>query len=232
MSSFEGNGAAGTLLKKKVAKKIENPENFSDSLTKQKEIEGQLEAINSSNAFIEFRPDGTIIRANHLFLTCLKYTNEQIEGRHHRIFCESVYAASREYIQFWDDLRKGISQVGEFKRIAKDGSDVWIQATYTPVKNEQGQVTRVIKLATDITEQKIRNADYQGQLEAINKSQAVIQFNMDGTIVTANDHFLNAMGYTLSEIKGKHHSMFVETVYGNSAEYKEFWAKLNRGQYL
>jgi methyl-accepting chemotaxis protein len=236
MSSFEGNGngngATDALLKKKGIKKIDNNEDLSESLSKQKELEGQLDAINSSSAFIEFKPDGTIIRANHLFLACLKYTNEQIEGKHHRIFCESGYAGSREYVQFWDDLRKGLSQVGEFRRIAKDGSDVWIQATYTPVKNDKGHVISVIKLATDITEQKVRNADYQGQLEAINKSQAVIQFNMDGTIVMANELFLNVMGYTLNEIKGKHHSVFVETVYGNSAEYKEFWAKLNRGQYL
>ena len=140
MSSFEGNGNGATdaLLKKKGIKKIDNTGDFSESLSKQKELEGQLEAINSSSAFIEFKPDGTIIRANHLFLACLKYTNEQIEGKHHRIFCESGYAASREYIQFWEDLRKGLPQVGEFRRIAKDGSDVWIQATYTPVKNDQG----------------------------------------------------------------------------------------------
>lgn len=194
--------------------------------------EGQLAAINSTNAFIEFTPDGTILKANDLFLGALKYRLDDIVGKHHRIFCEESYTRSAEYANFWEDLRRGKAQVGEFKRIAKDGSDVWIQASYTPVKDDNGKVVKVVKVATDVTQQKLRNADYEGQLSAIGKSNAVIEFNMDGTIITANDNFLSVLGYSLNEIKGKHHRMFVDSNYARSAEYADFWRKLNNGEFF
>lgn len=195
--------------------------------------DGQLAAINSTNAVIEFETDGTIIRANDLFLTALKYRSEEIIGKHHRIFCESNYTRSNEYVTFWQELARGKAQVGEFKRIAKDGSEVWIQASYTPVKDEDGKVFKIVKVSTDITQQKIRNSDYEGQLEAIGKSNAVIEFNMDGTIITANDNFLTALGgYSLNEVRGKHHRIFVDPNYARSAEYADFWRKLNNGEYF
>lgn len=193
----------------------------------------QMAAINSANAYIEFNPDGTIVRANELFLKATKFSSGEIEGKHHRIFCDSKYIHSREYEQFWTDLRNGITQTGEFRRIAKDGSEVWLQANYTPVKDERGNVVKVIKIASDITKQKLRNIDYQGQLEAIGRSNAVIEFNMDGTIITANDNFIKTMGYSsLDEIKGKHHRIFVNTEYSRSSEYKNFWDTLNRGDFF
>lgn len=213
----EGNGSSG--LRK---------------ASQQQEIEGQLAAINAASALIEFTPDGIITKANELFVRALKYGDSQeFVGKHHRLFCDSEYVRSREYEQFWANLRKGLPQAGEFRRIAKDGSSVWIQATYTPVKDDRGIVIKVIKLASDITEQKKKNIDYQGQLDAIGKSNAVIEFNMDGTIISANDNFLSALGgYSLSEIQGKHHRMFVDAAYARSAEYADFWRKLNNGEYF
>ncbi|NOS54965.1 MAG: PAS domain-containing methyl-accepting chemotaxis protein [Cyclobacteriaceae bacterium] len=197
------------------------------------EGEGVMRAISSTNAFIEFLPDGTIIKANDLFLGALKYKSGEIEGKHHRIFCEAAYANSNAYERFWEDLQDGKPQVGEFKRIAKDGSEVWIQASYTPVKDDKGKIFKVVKVATDTTQQKLRNADYEGQINAVGKSNAVIEFNMDGTIITANDNFLSALGgYSLNEVKGKHHRMFVDPTYARGAEYADFWRSLNNGEFM
>lgn len=204
---------------------------ITEQVMKQQELEGQMNAIDASTAYIEFQPDGHIIKANDLFLKTVKYSREEIVGKHHRIFCEDAYSQSKEYESFWNNLRKGESQVGEFKRKSKEGLDVWLQANYTPVKDEKGNVIKVIKLASDITQQKIKTLDYQGQIDAVGKSNAVVEFNMDGTIRHANDNFLRAVGYSLDEIKGKHHRMFVEAEYGRSAEYRNFWETLNRGEF-
>jgi methyl-accepting chemotaxis protein len=199
----------------------------------QMESEGQLDAINTTNAFIEFKTDGTIVKANDLFLEAMKYRQEDIIGKHHRIFCEESFVRSKEYEHFWEDLRKGKARTGEFKRVAKDGSDVWIQASYTPVKDATGEVVKVIKIGVDVSVQKFKNGDYQGQLDAIGKSNAVIEYNMDGTIITANDNFLAAMGgYSLNEIVGRHHRMFVDQTYARSEEYKDIWTRLGRGEFF
>jgi len=210
---------------------------ITDFVLKQDELEAQLRqiaAINAASVQIEFDAEGTITGASDLFVKAMKYSNaKEFIGQHHRIFCDHNYVKTREYEQFWNNLRNGIPQVGEFRRIAKDGSDVWIQANYTPVKDQNDNVTRVVKLAADITEQKLRNLDYEGKLQAIDKSNAVIEFNMDGTVITANDNFLTALGgYSLNEIKGKHHRVFVDANYARSAEYNEFWRKLNNGEFF
>ena len=189
------------------------------------------EAINAAFAYIEFDSDGHVLAANDLFLNCMGYELEEIAGKHHRQFVEAGYASSNEYAKFWDDLRRGAPQRGEFHRLAKGERDVWLIASYTPVKDRDGAVEKVIKLAHDVTEQKLENADFQGQIEAIGKAQAVIEFNLDGTIINANDNFLNAMGYTLAEVQGQHHRMFVEESFRNSVEYRQFWESLGRGEY-
>jgi len=147
------------------------------------------------------------------------------------MFVDDAYRQSGEYREFWAKLNRGEYQAAEFKRIGKGGKEVWIQASYNPIMDPNGKPVKVVKYATDITQQKLTNADYQGQIAAISKSQATIEFNMDGTIVTANDNFLKTMGYSLDEVKGKNHSMFVDDAYRQSGEYREFWAKLNRGEY-
>jgi methyl-accepting chemotaxis protein len=194
-------------------------------------LKSELEAINRSQAVIEFELDGTIIRANDNFLGAMGYSLDEVQGEHHSMFVDPEYARSKAYKDFWARLNRGEYVADEFKRIGKGGKEVWILASYNPIVGPDGKPFKVVKYATDVTDQKLRNADYAGQLAAIGKAQAVIEFNMDGSIITANDNFLSVMGYSLGEVKGQHHSMFADQEYTRSADYKEFWAKLNRGEY-
>lgn len=189
-----------------------------------------INAIKNTFAFIEFEPNGTILTANDLFCGALGYDLDEIQGRHHKIFCDSQYVKSAEYKSFWDNLARGEENSGEFRRVTKTGESIWIKASYIPVRNESGKVTKVVKLAQDITAQKLSNHMYEDQIAAININQAVIEFNMDGTIITANENFLNAVGYSLSEIQGKHHRIFCDDEYAKSNDYKFFWQKLNNGE--
>ncbi len=198
---------------------------------KHADYEGQIAAINKSQAVAEFEMDGTIIRANDNFLQAMGYTLAEVEGKHHCMFVEPGYRRSSAYQEFWNSLNRGEYQSAEFKRIGKGGQEVWIQASYNPILDSKGKPFKVVKFATDVTEQKAKTADYEGQISAICKSQAVIEFEMDGTILRANDNFLSPMGYTLGEVQGRHHSIFVNPAERNSEAYREFWAKLNRGEY-
>jgi len=174
-----------------------------------------VDALNKSLAVIEFEPSGKIITANMNFLSVMEYQLEEVQGQHHSLFVEHNDAQSNDYKNFWQRLRNGEFISDEFKRYAKSGKEVWIQATYNPIINSEGEVLKVVKLATNVTAQKLVMADTAGQINAINKSQAVIEFNLDGTIIDANDNFLNALGYQLSEIKGQHHRLFIEPNYAN-----------------
>jgi methyl-accepting chemotaxis protein len=174
--------------------------------------------------------DGTIITANENFLKALGYALDEIEGRHHGMFVEPAYKDSADYKLFWEKLNRGEFQAAQYKRIGKGGKEVWIEASYNPIfKN--GRPYKVIKFATDVSQQKAHFADLLGKVEAIGRSQAVIEFALDGTIITANENFLGVMGYTLDEIKGRHHGMFVDAAHRSSPDYKLFWEKLNRGEY-
>lgn len=195
------------------------------------EASSVLAALDRSQAVIQFSPDGTILTANKNFLTAMGYRLEEVKGRHHSMFVEPGYEASEDYKAFWEDLRRGEYQAKEYKRLAKGGREVWIQASYNPLVNGSGKVTKIIKYATDITAQTLQNADYRGQIDAVNKSQAVISFQLDGTIIEANENFLKTVGYNLDEIQGKHHRIFVEPGYADSSEYKQFWAALAQGKY-
>ncbi len=195
------------------------------------DLEGQIAAINKAQAVIEFNLDGTIITANDNFLNTLGYRLDEIKGKHHSLFVDPTFAASHEYRQFWADLNAGKFQSAEYKRLGKGGKEVWIQASYNPIFDADGTPFKVVKFATDTTAAKLKNANYEGQLAAISKAQAVIEFNLDGTIITANDNFLNTLGYRLDEIKGKHHSLFVEPTFAAGNEYRQFWADLNAGQF-
>lgn len=191
-----------------------------------------LEALGKSLAIIEFDPTGTILSANPNFCSALGYTLQEIEGRHHSMFVEPEYARSPEYKAFWAKLGRGEFDAREYKRIGKGGREVWIQASYNPVVNAQGNVLKVVKVATDITAEKFKNVETAGKLAAISRAQAIIQFTPEGEVITANENFLNVMGYRLDEIKGKHHRLFVDPPYAQSSEYQEFWKKLNRGEYV
>ncbi|MGJ4895477.1 MULTISPECIES: methyl-accepting chemotaxis protein [unclassified Bradyrhizobium] len=191
----------------------------------------QVAAIGRSQAVIEFNLDGTIVTANDNFLNALGYSLPEIQGKHHSMFVSPEERNSAAYREFWAALNRGEYQAAEYKRIGKGGKEVWIQASYNPVFDQNGKPFKVVKFATDVTAQKLRNADLAGQIAAISKSQAVIEFELDGTIINANDNFLQALGYTLSEIKGRHHSMFVDPSERDGAAYRNFWAALNRGEY-
>jgi len=193
---------------------------------------GQVAAINKSQATIQFNLDGTILTANQNFLNALGYTLDEVRGKHHSMFVEPADRDSAGYRAFWESLRRGEYQAAEYKRIGKGGKEVWIQASYNPIMDRKGRPFKVVKYATDVTEQKLRNADMAGQISAIGKSQAVISFSMDGIVQDANDNFLTALGYSLSEIRSQHHRLFVDPAYGASQEYRDFWTRLNRGEYI
>jgi len=191
----------------------------------------QVEAIGKSQAVIEFKLDGTIVTANPNFLGAIGYTLDEIEGKHHSMFVDPATRESATYREFWASLNRGEFQAAQYRRLGKGGREIWIQASYNPILDAKGKPVGVIKFATDITAQKIQSMEEAGKIAAMSRAQAVIEFDMDGTIVTANDNFLGAMGYSLAEIQGKHHSLFVTPADRDSAAYREFWAKLNRGEF-
>jgi methyl-accepting chemotaxis protein len=195
------------------------------------EASAKLMALDKSQAIIEFQMDGTIITANSNFLNAMGYQLSEVQGKNHSMFIEPAFRDSPEYAEFWAKLRRGEFQRAQFKRIGKGGKEVWIEATYNPISNSSGQPFKVVKYATDVTAAKMEYADLLGKVNAITKTQAVIEFNLDGTIITANQNFLDAMGYSLTEIQGKHHSMFVEPSHRGRRDYTEFWEKLRHGEF-
>ncbi|MFK7742683.1 MAG: PAS domain S-box protein, partial [Planctomycetota bacterium] len=186
-------------------------------------------AIKSTLATIQFLPDGTILDANDLFLAAMGYRREEIVGQHHRIFVDSEHAQSPEYTALWRNLANGVAMTAEFPRVHKDGHTVWIQATYSPMRDDAGQVTAVVKTAADITARKERDLYNQAIIDAVDKTQATIEFLPDGTICTANDAFLATTGYTLAEIQGKHHRIFMPPQEAQSPEYARLWQRLGAG---
>ncbi len=191
-----------------------------------------LQALENSLAVIEFDPSGRILRANDNFLGLLGYRLDEIQGQHHSLFVEDKIVNTPDYKKFWADLAAGQYQKAAFPRKTKDGRRVWIEATYNPVRDHSGKVVKVVKFATDITARQARMADQNGKVDAIWRSQAVIEFDLKGNILDANDNFLAVMGYSLAEIKGQNHRMFVEPDYAQSADYKEFWRELGRGNFI
>jgi len=198
---------------------------------RQCELNAQITALHRVQAVIEFDLDGTILQANENFLTTLGYTLEEIRGRHHSMFVDPEDVKSPQYREFWAKLGRGEFDAGQYHRLGKGGREIWIQASYNPVFDSSGRPYKVVKFATDITAQKSQAADFAGQLAAINKSQAVIEFSLDGRVLGANENFFATTGYTLDEVRGQHHSMFTEPEYRTSAEYQRFWEKLGRGEY-
>ncbi|WP_449414261.1 methyl-accepting chemotaxis protein [Pandoraea soli] len=197
----------------------------------QQELQAVSAALNRVQAVIEFDLQGQILHANENFLQTVGYQLDEIRGQHHRIFCESDYVASGAYRDFWAKLGRGEFDAGEYKRIGKGGREVWIRASYNPVFDTHGTAYKVIKFATDITADRARQAEFEGKVRAMDLAQAVIEFNLDGTVIAANDNFLNTLGYSLDEIRGKHHRMFCEADYAASPTYRDFWGKLNRGEF-
>jgi methyl-accepting chemotaxis protein len=195
------------------------------------ELMAIYEALNRVQAIIEFNLDGTVVSANENFLQIFGYGSDEVVGKHHRIFCDPSYAESAAYAEFWQKLGRGEYHADEFKRITKDGTEVWLQASYNPVFDKDGEPVRVVKFATDVTAAKLKTAEYEGKIEAINRAQAVIEFDLEGRVITANENFLRIFGYGLDEVVGKHHRIFCDPGYAESPEYTQFWQKLGRGEY-
>ena len=199
------------------------------------ELINNLEAINRSNGVIEFDLNGYITKVNDLFLSVVGFLPSErtkIIGKHHSIFVDQEYRKSSEYKKFWESLRKGDYIAGEFPRINREGSLIYLQATYNPVFNEKGNPYKIIKYALDVTHIKKQEQELKNRLNAINSSNAVIEFNLEGIVLDANEKFQDVMGFQLSEIVGKHHRVFVTEKYENSKEYTEFWDSLRNRKFV
>lgn len=207
-------------------------QDITESKLSRLDAEGKLGAIDRSQAVIEFDMQGKVLAANGNFLKLMEYSAEEITGRHHRMFVDAAYAATPQYQAFWESLGRGQFESGEYKRVAKGGREVWIQATYNPIYDPRGNLVKVVKFASDVTHSKLKNSEFEAKVEAINLGQAVIEFDLDGHVLNANRNFLNAMGYTSREIQGQHHSIFCTLEYTQSEEYRDFWLKLNEGKFV
>jgi len=191
-----------------------------------------LDSLKNSVAFIEFTPQGTIIDANLKFLNTVDYTLDEIKGKHHRIFCDESYTKSSNYEDFWQQLAAGESVSDQFLRFTKQGTPIWLEASYNAVKDVNGHIESVVKIASDITEFVIESNIEKGILSALDRSTAIISFELDGTIIEANENFLAATGYSLSDIAGNHHKMFCPSELVASREYSTFWTQLNHGEFV
>ena len=215
----------------KPAKVVKFATDITERKIRNMEDAGKISAIGRAQAVIEFQLDGTIITANENFLATVGYRLEEIHGKHHQMFVAPAERDSAGYREFWAKLGRGEFQAAEYKRFGKGGKEVWILASYNPILDDTGKPFKVVKFASDITADKLKAANFAGQIEAIGKSQAVIEFSMDGHVLTANANFLGALGYSLAEIQGKHHSMFVPSNQRDNEAYRAFWASLNRGEF-
>lgn len=201
-----------------------------DTENKLSELQWQLDSINRNVAEIRFRPDGSVIYASNIFLEMLGYKLEEIAGQHHRIFCEKNYASTADYSRFWQKLADGHPLSGLFRRRRKDGNLILIEATYIPVQNQDGKVIEIIKIGSDVTQRENELLSLRAVHAAISRSMAEIEFTPNGDILHANENFLRAMGYRLSDIKGRHHRMFCfDNFY---QENTNFWQSLKGGTFF
>lgn len=191
-----------------------------------------VDAIHCAMAVIEFDPQGTILCANPIFYRATGYSAETLVGCHHSVLCPRELVESDAYAGFWTQLREGEFSSGRCKRLCQDGTPLWLEATYHPIRDRRGRVVRVIKIATDITAQVRAEQEMNSRLAAIDRSMAVIEFTPDGHILTANQNFLDTVGYRLEEIEGEHHRIFCGKTLAASPEYRAFWAQLNAGEFM
>ncbi|MFV3076903.1 methyl-accepting chemotaxis protein [Niveispirillum fermenti] len=196
------------------------------------DAEAVLAALSKAQGIVEFTPDGVILGANPNFLKLVGYSLEEIKGRHHSMFVDEATRKSRDYADFWRALGEGRnSEVQMIRRLAKGGREIWIHGCYNPIFDRRGRVTKVVKVAADVTAEWKRSREVHGQLEALDRSQAVISFSMDGTILDANENFLKVMGYRLDQGQGRHHSMFMDPAEAESPAYRAFWDGLRAGRF-
>ncbi|MBI6554191.1 PAS domain S-box protein [Pseudomonas veronii] len=196
------------------------------------EYQGLIAALERSMAVVEFDLNGKVLRANDNFMKTLGYSSAQLAGKTHRDFCPSALTSSPAYAEFWQELRAGKFVSGTFKRVDAHGKIIWLEASYNPVLDERGQVVKVVKYALDVTRKVEQEAATRSKLAALDRAMAVIEFDLNGQVLDANENFLTVMGYSLTELKGKHHRMFCEPAQVNSPEYADFWRRLNNGEFF
>ncbi|MEY2684956.1 MAG: methyl-accepting chemotaxis transducer/sensory box protein, partial [Pseudomonadota bacterium] len=218
-------------LQGKAYKVVKFATDITEAKRRNAEFEGKMKSVDRVQAIIEFDTRGRVLHANENFLATFGYKLEEVVGEHHRMFCDPVYGRSADYVAFWDRLGRGEFETGEFRRLDKNGRDVWIQASYNPILDDEGRPYKVVKFATDVTTNRLRNSEFEGTTSAISRSQAVIEFDMQGNILKANNNFLRTLGYTSDEIAGQHHKIFCDPELVKSTEYRNFWADLGEGQY-
>lgn len=194
--------------------------------------DAELQALRQSMAIIEFTPDGIILDANPAFLDVVQYRLEEVVGKHHRLFCSPSLSESHAYQEFWQRLRQGEYFSDRFPRLSRDGREVWLEATYMPIRDAQGAVVKVMKIATNITRQVATEHMHQSYIKAIARSMAVIEFNLDGEVVSTNQNFLDLMGYRREEVVGQHHRIFCLAEDTNNDDYRQFWARLKKGEFM
>jgi len=195
-------------------------------------LKDKFNALSNSMALIEFTLDGTIVAANENFSRVVGYRGSEIVGKHHSCLCERNYVNTPEYADFWARLKQGESFSGKFRRLRNNGETIWLEATYFPVADNTGRIVKVLKIASDVTEHVNEARHQEALVKAINRSMAVIEFDMEGRILCANSNFLNLMGYSFEEIRGKHHRIFCDSGYSSSSNYQQFWSKLNQGAFF
>ncbi|AMW82926.1 Methyl-accepting chemotaxis protein [Pseudomonas yamanorum] len=193
---------------------------------------GLVAALERSMAVVEFDLNGKVLRANDNFLQALGYRPDELSAKSHRDFCLPALTNSAAYGEFWAALRAGKFVSGTFQRVNKDGQTVWVEASYNPVLDERGQVLKVVKYALVVTDKVAQEAATRSKLAALDRAMAVIEFDLSGNVLVANENFLNVMGYGLAELKGKHHRMFCEPGLVNSDGYTDFWRRLNAGEFF
>jgi methyl-accepting chemotaxis protein len=189
-----------------------------------------LDAIERSMAVVEFDNDGNVLRANDNFLQTMGYREQQVIGQPHRLFCTEAFTRSNQYRELWSRLKNGQFESGTFERLDSKGRSVWLEASYNPIRDASGAVVKVVKYALDVTSRIQQETDAKGKLDAIDRAMAVIEFDLSGNILSANQNFLNRLGYSLAELKGKHHRIFCPAELVNSSAYQDFWRRLNQGE--
>ena len=195
------------------------------------DAEARLQAMDHAVALVEFDMEGHVTTANQNYLKLTGYTLDEVTCQPHTVFCDPETAAAPAYRDLWAALRRGQVCHGEYKRMGKDDRDIWLRASYTPIRGANGVLERILKIAYDITPQRLSTAEYEAKLEAIDRATAVVEFDLDGNVITANDNFLSVMGYSPREIIGQHHAMFCVPEYVRTREYADFWIGLNQGNF-
>ncbi len=210
---------------------LANGNRYEANLGQDNRHEAAWRAICRSQIVIEFDLSGHVLWANDLFLRAMGYQLDEIVGQHHRMFCEPEVAASNEYERFWRKLGRGDFDEGTYRRLTKTGEEVWLQATYNPVLDEDGKPHRIVKFATDVTAQRRRNAEHEANMRAIDRSLAVVEFDLSGIILEANGNFCDIFGYSERELAGQHHRLLVDAEYAASGKYRMFWENLGAGEF-